>query len=136
MRTYSKMKAEVRRILDAAGYEDVQIYPGPDVPDDYPGACVVLTRYGGPGLDVDGAMDDVSWQERSISKAFDPEYGEGIADAIDLAFLSHHSRDVDGVWVSEIRRVGGAPTALMTDDNDRTHYVCSHIVSTELALAN
>lgn len=136
MKKYSDMKAAVRVILDAAGYLDVDIYPGPELPD-IPGKYVVLTRYGGPGIELEGVLDAVSWQVRSVGwQMEDDESAEGIADAIDIAFLSHYSRQVGSVWVAGIQRVGGAPSSLMKDEADRTHFVCSYIVSVELALSN
>jgi hypothetical protein len=136
MKKYSEMKAAVRVILDAAGFTEVPIYAGPelqDVPDEY----VLLTRYGGPGIDADGAIDVVSWQVRSVGQQMeDDSSAEDIADAIDIAFLSHYSRLVGSTWVSSIQRVGGAPSSLAKDDADRTHFVCSYLVSVELALSN
>lgn len=135
MKSFSAMKAEVRLILDAVNLQKVLVFPGPELPD-IPDNCVVLTRYGGPGLDADGAIDDVSWQVRSIGRQNDYDSAETIADAIDIAFISHYSRHVGGVWVPRIRRVGGAPAPLMVDSGDRTHFVCSYVVSVELALPN
>lgn len=136
MRTFDLMKPVVKGILDDAGYEKAWIEPGPALPDN-PGHGAMLTRYGGPGLDTgEGILDARSWQVRAVGRQGSPTHAEGMADAIDIAFLSHYSRKVGEVWVSSIQRVGGAPAALMVDDADRTHFVCSYIVSVELALAN
>lgn len=135
MRTYSQIQAFSRTALDAAGLNHVSIHPGPDLPD-IPDEFVVWTRYGGPGLELDGAMDARSWQLRAVGKQMDYDSAEEIADALDVALLSHHSSEVGGLWVSDIRRVGGAPNALMVDSAERTHFVCSYIVSVELALTN
>jgi hypothetical protein len=133
------MKAEVRRILDAAGYTDALIYLGPDLRD-YPNEYVLLTPYGGPGLELDGVLDARSWQVRAVGSQMDDDddsTAEGMADAIDIAFVSHYSRSVEGVWVASIQRVGGAPSSLNTnDDANRAHFVCSYTVSVELALPN
>lgn len=130
------MKAEIRLILDAANYPKVKIFPGPELPD-VPGKYVLLTRYGGTGIEADGALDGISWQVRSVGGQMEDEVSaEGIADAIDIAFLSHYSRKVGNRWVASIQRVGGAPAVLMKDDADRTHFVCSYVASVELALSN
>lgn len=136
MKNFALMKPEIRRILDDADYQKAWIKSGPELPD-VPGHGVLLTRYGGPGLETgEGILDARSWQVRCVGRQNSPDYAEGMADAIDIVFLSHYSRSVGGVWVSSIQRVGGAPAALMVDDADRTHFVCSYIVSVELALAN
>lgn len=135
MNNYARVKAWTREVLDATGYSDVPVYPGPDLPD-IPGSFVVWTRYGGTGMELDGAMDNVSWQNRCIGKQGDYESAEGLADAIDIAILSHNSSRVGGVWVSDMGRVAGPPNALETDESERTHFVCSYSVSVELALAD
>lgn len=139
MRTFKQMKAEVRRILDDAGYNKALIYLGPDLRD-FPGNYVILTPYGGPGLDVDGAIDQRGWQIRCVGSQMDDDdepVAEGMADAIDIAFISMHSQRVEGTWVVGIQRVGGAPASLNTnDDANRAHFVCSYTVSVESALAN
>lgn len=136
MNTYGRAKAFVRAILDEAGYTKTAIYPGPVLPD-IPGSFVVLTPYGGPGLELgEGVLDGRSWQARCVGEQNDYESAEGIANAIDIRFISLPSSKVEGVWVTEIRRVGGAPSPLMTDDADRTHFVGSYTASVELALPN
>lgn len=137
MKNFTQAKTFVRDVLDSTGHGKTGIYPGPELPD-VPDDFVVLTRYGGPGLAADGALDEVSWQARCVGKQMDFESAESMADAIDIAFISHHSSRLfeGGPWVVEIRRVGGAPNPLMTDDADRTHFVCSYVASVELALPN
>lgn len=133
MNNYGRMKPFIREVLDATGNEKFQIYPGPELPD-IPEPFVVCTRYGGPGMDADGAIDQISWQFRSVGPQANYDAAEAAADAIDIAMISHFSAYVGGVWVSEIQRVGGPPTSLMTDEADRTHFVGSYTVSVELAL--
>lgn len=135
MRTYTQMESWTRRIFDANGFRDAGIYPGPELRDT-PNAYVIWTRYGGPGLILDGTADDRSWQARCVGRQGDYGSAEALADLIDLHMVSHYSSEVEGVWVSGIQRVGGAPTALLTDDAERTHFVCSYIVSVEMALLN
>lgn len=136
MNTFGRMKAWTREVLDSAGLNDVAIEPGPDLPD-IAGPYVVWTAYGGPGMELgEGVLDGRSWQARVVGEQMNYESAETIANAIDIAMLSHHSSNVGGVWVSDARRVGGAPASLLTDDADRTHFVCSYTVSVELALPN
>lgn len=133
MRSYSQMKAWA--IANVPGLNGFTHYPGPELPDD-PGKIVVWTRYGGPGEELEGVMDGISWQARVIGGQGDYESAESAADALDVALLSVGTQTVGGTRVSGVRRVGGAPNPLMVDDADRTHMVCSYIVSTELALTN
>lgn len=143
MKKYVEAKALVRILLDAKGFTKTKIVPGPQLPEN-PDDCVVLTRYGGPGLDADGALDNVSWQVRVIGKQNNYESAEEIADTIDDGFLNHFSSyvqsDPDDAstkrWVPSIERVGGAPSPLLVDDADRTHFICSYNASTESALTN
>lgn len=134
MRKYSQVKAFVREILDGTGYPHVNIYPGPELQDD-PGTYVLLTRYGGAGLEVDGAIDNFGWQVRVIGMQYDYDTAEGVADAIDIEFISTPSGDLNGLHVVEINRVGGPPNVLMVDDGNRHHVVCSYLASVESALA-
>lgn len=135
MLKYSQIKDFTRAVLDSAGLQEVLIYPGPDLPD-IPDPYVVWTRYGGPGITLEGVMDERAWQARCVGKQMDYDLSETIADAIDIAMISHHSSAIGGLWVSEIRRVGGAPNPLLVDDADRVHFVCSYVASVELALPN
>lgn len=135
MKTYTEMKAHIREILDDAGFETWTVFPGPDLPD-VPGKFVVATPYGGPGLAQDGAIDQRSWQMRCVGLQNDYETAESVANAIDIAFISHYSRKVGTTWVPQIQRVGGAPNPLLVDDADRTHFVCSYIVDCAIALTN
>lgn len=135
MKTFKQMKGFTRGVLDAHGMRDVQIHPGPELPD-VPDRYVVWTPYGGPGLELEGVLDARSWQARVVGRQMDYDSAEEVAIVLDEALISHHSSRVGGLWVPEIQRVGGAPTALLTDDADRTHFVCSYIVSVEMALPN
>lgn len=135
MKTFAEMKQVVRAILNEAGLDATEIHPGPNLPVN-PDDVVVATPYGGPGLELEGVLDGRGWQFRCIGKQQDYESAEAIATAIDDAFISHYSSRLAGKWVPSIQRVGGAPNALVTDDAERTHFVCSYIVSVELALPN
>lgn len=136
MKTYGAMKAHVREILDAAACDDVKIYPGPALPD-VPDRYVVLTTYSGAGLEGgEHALDNRSWQARCVGWTDNYESAEEIANAIDIAFISHFSSNIQGEWVTEISRAGGAPSPLLVDDADRTHMVCSYVFNVESALVN
>lgn len=127
------MKTWLEGVLADGGFPEFTVEPGPMLADT-PGPYVLATLYGGPGEDVDGAMDDVSWQIRVAGPQNDYDRAEDAAEAIDLAMLGHHSSHIAGVWVSGIRRVGGAPAPLMRDEAERTHFVCSYVASVQLDL--
>ena len=135
MRTFAIAKAFTREVLDAAGYPKVQIYPGPELPTQDPNSYVVLSRYGGTGLDGgEGALDGFNWQARTVGKQEGYDEAEGVADALDIGWISHMSGDIGGIWVVEISRVGGPPAVLMVDNAERHHFVCSYNASVESAL--
>lgn len=132
MRTFAQMQA----FLAPHAPDDMWFEPGPDLPD-VPGRFTVLTRYGGPGEDLEGAMDGISWQVRVAGLQGDYNDAEAIADAYDVALLNILSSDnPEGVHVAGVQRVGGAPNPLLKDDADRWQFVCSYILHTELALNN
>lgn len=138
MMRFNQIKAFTEAALTAAGIVGVQVRPGPTIPD-IPGPFVVWTPYGGPGLEVDGVFDARSWQFRAVGKQNNYDSAEEVAIALDLALIAHQSSRVGGPtgpWVPSIQRVGGAPAALVLDNADRTHFVCSYIASVELALPN
>lgn len=137
MRTYAIAKEFTAEILTAADYPNVPIYPGPTLPTTEPNSYVVLSRYGGTGLEGgEGALDGFSWQARVVGGQGKYEEAEGIADAIDIGWISHMSGTIGDVWVVEISRVGGPPSVLMVDDAERHHFVCSYNTSVESALDN
>lgn len=135
MNNFEKMKAFTEEVLANASMPDVEVFPGPVLPD-IPNRFVVWTRYGGSGLELEGVLDVKGWQFRAVGKQMDYTSAEEVADAIDIAMISHYSKKIGGVWVPEIRRVGGAPSALMEDEADRTHFTCSYLVSHAMALTN
>lgn len=135
MRTFTQMKAFTREILDNANLQAVAVHPGPGLPD-VPDESVVWSPYGGPGLEMDGALDGRSWQFRAIGRQNDYESAEEIATVLDIAFISHFSSKVGDLWVTSIERVGGAPSPLTRDNGNRTHFVCSYVFSVESALSN
>lgn len=135
MITFAQIKAFSRGILDNANLDQVSIFPGPEV-EDVPDETLVWTPFPGSGLELEGVLDRRAWQMRAIGAQEDYESAETIANVIDIAFISHHSSEVGGLWVPSIERVGGAPTPLMKDDAGRTHFVGSYLISVQLALPN
>lgn len=140
MRTFTEMNGLLRSILDPAPLEYTEakgwkVYPGPQPPE-IPSSFIMATPYGGPGTEVDGIIDGRSWQIRCVGHQNIYTDVENVANAIDIAFLSWYSQDVDGVWVSSIQRVGGAPAPLLVDNAERVHFVCSYVLSVGLALSN
>lgn len=138
MKTFAQMEGYVRAILTAGGFPEAKwsIEPGPKIPS-IPTSFVLLSPYGGPGEDLEGVLDQRSWQVRVVGEQNDYIGAEAAANAIDIAFLSHLSHEkIDGQKVTSIQRVGGPPSVLMVDDADRTHFVCSYTFSVALALAN
>lgn len=109
------------------------IEPGPQIPD-YPGLGIVLSRYGGPGLEIEGLFDNRAWQVRVIGEQDDYNSVEDLADHIDLALLSRIPGMMGSRRVLDVTRVGGSPSVLMYDDADRVHFVCSYVGSVQLAL--
>lgn len=132
---FSTAKSMVSYFLAGAGFTNIAIQPGPKLPD-VPEPFVVLTPYGGSGLIVDGALESQSWQVRVVGRQMDYGSAEDMATAIDLAFISWMSDYLFGTWITSIQRVGGAPSPLMVDDADRTHFTCNYNIDSESALVN
>lgn len=140
MRTFAEMNTLLRNILDpepnefteAAGWK---VYPGPKLPD-IPGSFILASAYGGPGEDLEGVLDGRAWQIRCVGPQTIYTDVEAVANVIDIAFLSWLPQDVSVTKVTSIQRVGGAPAALMVDEAERVHFVCSYVLSVGLALSN
>lgn len=130
---------ELRTLLEEQVIPDYDgdIHPGPYDPDQ-PGEFIICTGYGGPGEDVEGVIDNVSWQIRVVGPQNDYDTSEDLAIQIDKFFLSWQSDYMfeGGPWLAGIQRSGGAPAPLVRDDADRTHFICNYIFSHALALAN
>lgn len=132
---FEKAKQITNFMLAGAGFENVKIVPGPKLPK-LPNAYVMLTPYGGSGLIVDGALESQSWQVRTVGKQHDYGHAEDMATAIDIGFISFMSDYLFDTWVTSIQRVGGAPSPLMVDDAERTHFTCNYNIDSESALVN
>lgn len=131
------MKAYLTSILeaDSGDWESWSIHPGPELPQ-IPAPFVVATPYGGPGEDLEGVLDERSWQIRVVSTQRGWEDAEEVANLIDMAFLQHYTGDVGNERVVSIQRVGGSPAPLDIDDAERVHFVCSYIFGVGLGLLN
>lgn len=108
--------------------------PGPDDPDQPVDWLVVLTVDGGLGLQLDGVLDNVSWQVRVAGPQNLYTEAEDLADAIDRGLLSFVPKRVDGFLITSIYRVGGRPQQLTVDDAERTQFVCSYYFDVESGL--
>lgn len=117
-----------------APFDDILIEPGPRLPS-IPGSFILVTGYGGAGMDVDGLIDQPSFQLRAVGDQNSYQSAEDLAEAADFVFLSWFSKKVGPVWVASIVRVGGAPSPLLVDDADRHHFVCSYTAAVESAVA-
>lgn len=140
MKRYATLKGHVRGILDTDDSGDFDpskwsIYPGPELPD-IPTPYVLLTPYGGPGEDAEGALDQRAWQIRVCGHQMSWEDAEAVANAIDMAFLRFYTQNVGNERVTSIQRTGGSPAPLNVDDADRVHFVCSYIFGVGLGLLN
>lgn len=110
----------------------VAVERGPELPD-IPGPYVLITFYGGFGFTTAGAFDRQTFQARCVGFQFDPDSARELSARVDHAFCRQQSSHMvlGGVFVLEVARVGGAPTALLVDDSDRTHYICNYAIEVE-----
>jgi hypothetical protein len=126
MRTFTAMVSYLGRFTpDQTWFE-----PGPQLPE-VSDRFVSLTRYGGPGEELEGVMDSVSWQVRVAGRQRQPTDAQDIADILDRMMLGITVDTIGGFRVAGVSRVGGAPNALLVDDADRTHFICSYNCTTE-----
>lgn len=135
MMKFRHLKPLIEQVIATQGLNRVNVYPGPDIPD-YPGMNVVLSRYGGPGLELEGLYDQRAWQVRVIGDQGEYDAAEDLADNIDIALIGHLPGNIGPDRVLSIQRVGGSPSVLMYDDAERVHFVCSYVGSVQLALPN
>lgn len=107
---------------------NVLVAPGPDDPD-IPWSYVLITRTGGAGHATDGTTDRVSYQFKSVGEQNQYDQAEQLAYELDKVVLGDGSSfymPVTNVYLVSVNRMGGGPSALMTDDGDRTHFVCDY----------
>lgn len=123
---------------DVAGFLTAQGFKGrasldgklPDVPD----SMVVVTRTGGPGESLEGAIDDVSFQLRCIGAQNDALSAETMAWDIDFMLcppppLSLLAGLIGAQYVTKVQRVGAPPTFFLLDIAGRTHLTGNYIFS-------
>lgn len=114
--------------------KNVFYHPGPDDPDQPVDYVVVLSIDGGLGLQLEGAMDNISWQVRVIGgqNLYDPT--ERLAWDIDTALLSTPPGHYSDLRLLTPYRVGGPPQHLSYDSAERTTFVCSYFFDVESGL--
>jgi hypothetical protein len=135
------MKFKVIQALIEEGLPDawtgkkVGFFPGPDDPDQPVDLMVVGTVAGGLGLQLDGALDNVSWQIRVSGNQNLYADAEQLAEDIDRVFMSFvPGQRIEGLLIVSIYRVGGPPSHLAVDDAERTQFVCSYYFDVESGL--
>lgn len=107
---------------------------GPDDPE-IPGRFILATRFGGPGLQVDGVQDAIGYQLKVAGDQHNPGESEDLALYLDAWLIGGISRTIQGKWVTSIARVGSPPVPLLVDDADRTHFICNYTVTGTSVLA-
>jgi len=113
--------------------------PGTDANalDVTPDRLVMLTFGSGAGLSVEQVFDRPIVQVRAAGNQSDYDDGERLAYDLDRGMLSvDSSRDIGGVWVTGITRVGGNPQLLLIDDADRANFTCTYAMESETGYDN
>jgi hypothetical protein len=134
------MKFSVLETLIKEGLPDswdtrkVGYFPGPDDPDQPVDLMVVGTIDGGLGLQLDGVLDNISWQLRVSGNQNLYVDAEQLAEDIDRVMMSFSGRRVDGLLITSIYRVGGPPSHFAVDNAERTQFVCSYYFDVESQL--
>lgn len=119
---------------DVAGFLKAQGFPAeafdghiPSQPD----RLVIVALTGGPGLAVEAAFDNISFQIRVRGlqrEKIDGPTAEDDAWAIDRMLLEHAvPGQIGAQWVNAISRVGGPPGFLLRDSAQRIHLTCNYI---------
>lgn len=115
-------------------WDKVFYWPGPQEPDQPVDLMCMLTRDGGLGLQLDGVLDNVSYQVMTAGSQNLFEQAEALADDIDTALIGLPTGTYAGKRVVSVVRVGGPPQALVVDNADRTQFVCSYFFDVESTL--
>lgn len=114
---------------------NVWFEPGPDMPDQPVDYVVNLSIDGGLGLQLDGVLDNVSWQVKVSGPQNLYADAESLAMDIDKALMNAQpGRRYNGFLVVSIYRVGGMPQQFEVDDAERTYFVCSYFLDVESGL--
>lgn len=127
------LASDIADFLVAQGFPGVPSLDGklPAGPD----KVIVCTRTGGPGLSLEGLIDNVSFQLRSRGGQNDPNSAETLAWTVDEMLvppplsppLTHGM--VGSQYVVQVQRVGGPPSFLLLDSARRVHLTCDYIFS-------
>lgn len=127
---FTTLQAHVTDAIKASAFakKKVAVLPGPEDPS-IPGRFVLLSRLGGPGLQVEGLIDGVGYQIKSVGNQNSYQESEDLALLIDKWLIETPSSMVHGEWVVGIARVGSAPVPLFVDNADRTHFVCNYVAT-------
>lgn len=134
------MKFEVLRDLikdrlpDTWDDKNVYYHEGPDDPDQPVDFVVVLSIDGGLGLQLEGLLDNVSWQVRVVGGQNLYALTEQLAEDIDRTLLSVPAGRYSGLRVLTPYRVGGPPQHLSFDSAERTTFVCSYFFDVDSGL--
>lgn len=115
--------------------KNVGYYPGPDDPGQPVDLMVVASIDGGLGLQLDGVLDNVSWQIKVMGNQNIYADAEQLAEDIDKVFMSFSpGQTVAGLRIITIYRVGGPPSHFIVDSAERTQFVCSYYFDVESGL--
>lgn len=133
---FTDLKALIEETWDPAwATRNVWFEPGPNMPDQPVDYVVNLTIDGGLGLQLDGVLDNVSWQVKVSGPQNLYQEAEDIAFAIDKGLLQAvPGRRSPTFLVASIYRVGGMPQQFEVDDAERTYFVCSYFFDVESGL--
>lgn len=127
---FSTFKAIVDTFKTEQGFDQYEVYPGPNDPR-IPGPYILLTGYEGPGLNTDDLFDAQAWQIKVVGDQYDYEGAENVAGLLDRYLRRLYSGQYGEQWVTSIYRSGGSPSPLLVDDANRTHFVCSFITDVD-----
>lgn len=134
---FANLRDLVKRHWDDVTWDPRNVWfePGPDMPDQPVDYVVNLTVDGGLGLQLDGVLDNVSWQVKVSGPQNLYTEAEELANHIDKTLLNlTPGRQPDGFLVASIYRVGGQPQQFDVDDAERTYFVCSYFFDVESGL--
>lgn len=133
---FEHLRDLIKRSWDPS-WDDKNVWfePGPNMPDQPVDYVVNLSIDGGLGLQLDGVLDNVSWQVKVSGPQNLYTEAENLALAIDKGLLNAKlGRQSDGLLVVSIYRVGGMPQHFEVDDAERTYFVCSYFFDVESGL--
>lgn len=129
MITFAAIKAGLQSIPEMTR---VAVYPiSEDSRVGVPTQHVRVTPSGGYGDQLEGVLVNQEWQIRVVGRTGDYESAESLAWILDRHILGWSGTQVGGVRVVAIQRSGSPPTVLLTDDAQRTHFVCSYLLDVE-----